>query len=185
MSLIADNNWSDHSRRPREGHQTSRTRQCDRCRSSACTMKRFRSPRCGNIAHPGTGRPPQSDSVTGKGAVLSLAKQTRTETNGRGKSMKKFLLIGLAVSGLALVPWQRADAQITVGLPGVGGISFGFPGGYYAYPTRYNYYPYGYYRRPYYSYSQPYSYYSGNRYSSYNGRRAYHRHHRHRYHYRY
>src|SRR6266550_3265394 len=51
--------------------------------------------------------------------------------------------------------------------------------------VRHNYYPYGYYRRPYYSYSQPYSYYSGNRYSSYNGRRAYHRHHHHRYHYRY
>ncbi len=96
--------------------------------------------------------------------------------------MKKLLLIGLAVSGLALVPWQRADAQVTIGVPGVG-LSFGFPGGYYAYPTRYNYYPYGYYRRPYYSYSQPYSYYySGNRYRWYNGGRTYHRHHRHHYH---
>jgi len=93
--------------------------------------------------------------------------------------MKKLLLIGLAVSGLAFVPGQRADAQVTVGVPGVG-LSFGFPGGYYAYPTRYNYYPYGYYRRPYYSYSQPYSYYySGNRYRWYNGGRTYHRHHRH------
>src|SRR5438034_7250958 len=109
----------------------------------------------------------------------------RKTANRRGKSMKKLLLIALAVSGLAFVPGQRADAQTTVGLPGVGGISFGFPGGYYAYPTAYNYYPYGYYRRPYYSYSQPYSYYSGNRYSSYSGRRAYHRHHGHRYHYRY
>ncbi len=43
--------------------------------------------------------------------------------------MKKFLLIGLAVSGLALVPWQRADAQVTIGVAGVG-FSFGFPGGY-------------------------------------------------------
>ena len=49
--------------------------------------------------------------------------------------MKKILLIGLAVSGLAFVPAQRSDAQISRGLPGVGGISFGFPGGYYAYPT--------------------------------------------------
>ena len=57
--------------------------------------------------------------------------------------MKKLLLIGLAVSGLALVAGQRADAQASVGFAGVG-ISFGFPGGYYAYPTRYNYYPYGY-----------------------------------------
>src|SRR5439155_26093540 len=120
----------------------------------------------------------------GRLAVLSLAKQqTRTETNRRGKSMKKLLLIGLAISGLAFVPGQRADAQVTVGLPGVGGISFGFPGGYYGYPTRYNYYPYGYYRRPYYSYSQPY-YYTGTRYSWYNGGRTYHRHHGHHYHHR-
>ena len=97
--------------------------------------------------------------------------------------MKKLLLIALAVSGLTLIPGQRAHAQVTVGLPGVGGISFGFPGGYYGYPTRYNYYPYGYYRRPYYSYSQPYSYYySGTRYY---GPRKYHRHHRHHYRNRY
>ena len=120
----------------------------------------------------------------GRRAVSS--RKTTTETNRRGKSMKKLLLIALAVSGLAFVPGQRSDAQITAGIPGVGGISFGFPGGYYAYPTSYNYYPYGYYRRPYSSYSQPYSYYySGSRYSSYNGRRTYHRHHRHHYHYRY
>jgi len=57
----------------------------------------------------------------GRGAVSSLAKQqTRTETNRRGKSMKKLLLIALAVSGLAFVPGQRSDAQITAGLPGVG-----------------------------------------------------------------
>jgi hypothetical protein len=36
----------------------------------------------------------------------------------------------------------------TVGRPGVGGISFGFPGGRYAYPSYYNYYPCGYHRRP-------------------------------------
>ena len=49
--------------------------------------------------------------------------------------MKKILLIALAVGGLAFVSGQRADAQVTVGLPGVGGISVGFPGGYYGYPT--------------------------------------------------
>lgn len=96
--------------------------------------------------------------------------------------MKKLLLIGLAVSGLAFVPAQRSDAQFERGLPGVGGISFGFPGGYYAYPTAYNYYPYGYYMRPYYSYSQPYSYRYG---SWYNGGRTYHRTHRHHYHHHY
>src|SRR5438034_5389787 len=58
----------------------------------------------------------------------------RKTANRRGKSMKKLLLLALAVSGLAFVPGQRADAQTTVGLPGVGGISFGFPGGYYAIP---------------------------------------------------
>jgi len=26
-----------------------------------------------------------------------------------------------------LVPWQRADAQVTAGLPGVGGLSLDFP----------------------------------------------------------
>ena len=91
--------------------------------------------------------------------------------------MKKILLIGLTVSGLAFVPAQRSDAQISRGLPGVGGISFGFPGGFYAYPTAYNYYPYGYYMRPYYSYSQSYPY-------RYRGTRTYHRHHRY-HHYRY
>jgi len=143
-------------------------------------MREYRAP--GNRA---TGRIRFHDR--GKCAVSSLAKQqTRTETNRRGKSMKKLLLIALAVSGLAFVPGRRSDAQITAGPPGVGGFSAGFPGGYYAYPTRYNYYPYGYYRRPYYSYSQPYSYYySGTRYSWYNGRRTYHRHHRHHYHNRY
>ena len=109
----------------------------------------------------------------------SSAKQ-QTETNGRDKSMKKLLLIGLAAGGLAFIAGERVDAQITAGLPGVGGLSFGFPGYRYAYPTRYNYYPYGYYQRPYYSYAQPYSYYySGARYSRYYGHRTSHRHYRH------
>jgi hypothetical protein len=96
--------------------------------------------------------------------------------------MKKLLLIGLAVSGLALVTVHSTDAQSSP----VGGISFGFPGGFYAYPTAYNYYPYGYYMRPYYSYSQSYSYrYRGNAYSRYDGRRTHHQIHRHHYHYRY
>ena len=98
--------------------------------------------------------------------------------------MKKLLLIGLAVGGLAFVAGERVNAQTTILVPRTEGLSFGFPGGYYAYPTRYNYYPYGYYMRPYYSYSQPYSYYySGNRYSWYRGGRTYHRHHHHHYHY--
>jgi hypothetical protein len=56
--------------------------------------------------------------------------------------------------GLAFVPAQRSDAQVSVGIGGVG-IGFGYPGyryGYYnSYPYGYSYYPYGYYR--------PYRYY--------------------------
>jgi len=93
--------------------------------------------------------------------------------------MKKLLLIGLAISGLALVPAQRSGAQPAVMVSTPGGLSFGFPGGYSAYPTYLNYYPYGYYRRPYVHY-YPYSYSNS---SSYYGHRTYHRYHRH--HYRY
>jgi hypothetical protein len=100
--------------------------------------------------------------------------------------MKKLLLIGLAVSGLAFVTAQRVDAQISAALLRAGGVSFGFPGGFYAYPTAYNYYPYGYYMRPYYDYSQSYSHrYRGTAYSWYSGRRTYRHTHRHHYHYRY
>jgi hypothetical protein len=72
--------------------------------------------------------------------------------------MKKLLLIALVASGLAFVPAQRSDAQVSVGI-GVG------------YPGYYGYYPYGYYR--------PYPYYG-----YYNGHRYYYRHHGHHY-YRY
>ncbi len=77
---------------------------------------------------------------------------------------KKLLLIALVVSGLAFVPVQRSDAQVSVG------IGVGPSGGYYGY------YPYGYYRPyPY------YGYYSGPSYYWYGGRRYYYRHHRHHY----
>jgi len=69
--------------------------------------------------------------------------------------MKKLLLIALVASGLAFVPVERSDAQVSVGV-GVG------------YPGYYGYYPYGYYR--------PYYWYGGHRY---------YRHHRHHYYYRY
>jgi len=95
--------------------------------------------------------------------------------------MKKLLLIAVAISGLAFVPAQSADAQPTVLVPRPGGLSFGFPGGYTAYPTYLNYYPYGYYRRPYvhyYPYSDRYSYYYGSSYRQ-SGHRTYHRHHSH------
>ena len=73
--------------------------------------------------------------------------------------MKKLLLIALVASGLAFVPVQRSDAQISVGI--------GYPA--YGYYRPYPYY--GYYYRP--------SYYW------YNGHRVYYRHHRHHHHYHY
>ena len=60
--------------------------------------------------------------------------------------MKRLLLIALMAGGLAFVPAQRSDAQVSVG------IGFGYPSyGYRSYPYGYGYYPYGYYR-PYRSY---------------------------------
>lgn len=100
--------------------------------------------------------------------------------------MKKLLLIGLTMSGLAFVPVQRSGAQPAVLVPRPEGLSFGFPGGYSASPTYLNYYPYGYYRRPYvhyYPYSTPYSYYYGRSYG-YTWHRTYHRHHHHSHQYR-
>ena len=89
--------------------------------------------------------------------------------------MKKLLFIAIAISGLAIVPAQRSEAQPTILVPRTEGLSFGFPGGYQAYPTYLNYYPYGYYRHPYVHY-YPYSYYSSAPHYSYTGRRTYHRH---------
>jgi hypothetical protein len=106
--------------------------------------------------------------------LSSLAKQQITV-------MKRVLLIALITVGLAFVPAQRSDAQVSVGIGGVG-VGFGYPAyryGYYNgyYPYSYGYYPYGYYRpHRYYGYSTGRSYY---RY----GHRVYH-HNRHHY-YRY
>ena len=101
--------------------------------------------------------------------------------------MKKLFLIAVAISGLAIVPAQRSNAQPTVLVSTPGGVSFGFPGGYSAYPTYLNYYPYGYYRRPYvhyYPYSYSSSYYNRSSYYRHSGHRTYHRYHRHYHHYR-
>src|SRR5260370_39878779 len=84
---------------------------------------------------------------------------------------KRVLLIGLVASGLAFVPVQRSDAQVSIGI--------GFGG--YGYPGFYGYYPYGYYR--------PYPYY-GSYYGSLFNWHNVHRHyyylsHRHHYYHRY
>ena len=89
--------------------------------------------------------------------------------------MKKLLLIALMIGGLVFVPTQRSDAQISVG---IGGIGVGFSGGYYGYPGYgYSNYPYG-YARPYPYYG---GYYGGPSYYWSGGHRVYYRHHRHRY----
>jgi len=86
--------------------------------------------------------------------------------------MKRVLLIALMVGGLAFVPAQRSDAQVSVG------IGVGYPAYRYGYYNGYGYYPYGYYRPyRYYGYSTGPSYY---RY----GHRVY-RHHRYHHNYRY
>jgi hypothetical protein len=65
--------------------------------------------------------------------------------------MKRLLLIALMAGGLAFVPAQRSDAQVSIGIGGVG-VGFGYPAYRYGYyPYGYGYYPYGYYR--------PYRYY--------------------------
>jgi len=67
----------------------------------------------------------------------------KTNKQGGKNYMKKLLLIALVASGLAFVPVQRSDAQVSVGIGPVGvGVGFG-------YPAYYGYYPYGYYYRPY------------------------------------
>src|SRR6266567_322190 len=71
------------------------------CRSFRCTMKQFRLPRWANIAHPGTARPPVSDFVMEGDAQSQPRKTTNKNRNKpKRKSMKKLLLIALAVSGL-------------------------------------------------------------------------------------
>ena len=84
------------------------------------------------------------------------------------KYMKKLLLIALMVSGLVFVPMQRSDAQITVGIGGIG--AGGYPG--YGYSN----YPYG-YSRPY----RSHGYYGGPSYYRSGGQRVYSRHHRNHY----
>jgi len=113
----------------------------------------------------------------------SLAKQQTRREN----YMKKLLLIALVVTGLAFVPVQRSDAQVSVG---IGGIGVGFSGGDYGYPGYAGYYPYRYYRPYYYSQPYPYSYYTGSYYTGpsyywYNGHRVYRHHRHHNYRYRY
>ena len=85
--------------------------------------------------------------------------------------MKKLLLVAFVVSGLAFVPVQRSDAQIEIGIPGIGtrrGVNYGYP-----------HFEYGYYPRGGYYYQQPdYGYSGGRSYDSHHRHRVYSRDHR-------
>jgi len=85
--------------------------------------------------------------------------------------VKKLFLVAFVVSGLAFVPVQRSDAQIEIGIPGIGtgpGVSYGYP-----------HFEYGYYPRGGYYYQQPYhGYYGGPSYYGHHGHQVYYRHHR-------
>ena len=80
--------------------------------------------------------------------------------------MKKLFLVAVGVSGLAFVSVQRSDAQIEIGIPGIGtgpGVNPGYP-----------HFEYGYYPRGGYHYRQPdYGYFGGQSHD-----RVYSRHHR-------
>jgi hypothetical protein len=86
--------------------------------------------------------------------------------------MKRLFLIALMAGGLAFVPAQRSDAQVSVGI----GVAPGYRYSYYGYPGYGNgYYPYRYYR--------PYPYYGYYNGRTYYNRHRYYRHHR--YHHNY
>src|SRR5436190_3056867 len=102
-----------------------------------------------------------------------------TNSNGREKEMKKVLLIALVATGLLMVP-ARSDAQVSVGIGGVG-IGWGYPGyrygGYYPYGSYYGGYPYSGYSGDYFYRTFPcYRYFSGSSHTWYDGRLEY-RHH--------
>ena len=88
------------------------------------------------------------------------------------RQVKRLFLVAFVVSGLAFVAVQRSDAQIEIGIPGIGtagpGVNYGYP-----------HFVYGYYPRGGCYYQQPdYGYYGRPSYDSYHGHRVYSPHHR-------
>jgi hypothetical protein len=85
------------------------------------------------------------------------------------RHVKKIFQVAFVVSGLAFLPVQRSDAQIEIGIPGVGtgpGVNYGYP-----------HFEYGYYPRGGYYYQQPYSgSYGGPSYDGNHGHQVYYRH---------
>ena len=79
------------------------------------------------------------------------------------KQVKKLFLIAFGVSGLAFASVQRSDAQMEIGIPGIGtgpGVNYGYP-----------HFEYGYYPRGGYYYQQPD--YGGQSYDWHHGHRMY------------
>ena len=64
------------------------------------------------------------------------------------RQVKRLFLVAFVVSGLAFVAVQRSDAQIEIGIPGIGtagpGVNYGYP-----------HFVYGYYPRGGWLYQQP------------------------------
>jgi len=80
--------------------------------------------------------------------------------------VKNLFLVAFGIVGLAFVPMQRLDAQIEIGIPGMGigsGVNYGYP-----------HFEYGYYPRGGYYYQQPdHGYYGGQLYNPHGGHRVY------------
>ena len=84
--------------------------------------------------------------------------------------MKKVFLLAFVLSGLAFVSAQRSEAQIEIGIPGIGtgpGVNYGYP-----------HFDYGYYPRRGYYYQQPDYGHGGPSYDSHRRHRVYSRQHR-------
>ena len=95
-------------------------------------------------------------------------RRSNNEKGRRERQMKRLFLVAFVVSGLAFVPAQRSDAQIEIGIPGIGSV----PGVTYGYP----HFEYGYYPRGGYFYQQPYpGYYGGPSYHGHQGHQMYYR----------
>jgi hypothetical protein len=93
-----------------------------------------------------------------------MSSKRKKEKKERIKQVKTLFLVAFVVSGLAFVFVQRSDAQMEIGVPGIGagpGVNYGYP-----------HFEYGYYPRGGYYYQQP-GYYGGPSYDWHHGHRVY------------
>src|SRR5438874_2144075 len=96
---------------------------------------------------------------------------SKTKKRKKGKTGEKAFISRVRGKWTGFRSVQRSDAQIEIGIPGIGtgpGVNYGYP-----------HFEYGYYPRGGYYYQQPdYGYYGGPSYDSHHGHRVYSRHHR-------